>query len=693
MKSSVFINSVRMGLCLLIACQSAGLRGDGPADNRADQVRPVPPPGSELSEEVERELRDGAEQLQQQLQGMSHPNPSPEDLRKRAFCEVIPRSLLITLETGMFYSEKDVDDARALLKLGALRMSLLDKGASELQMLGMPNDVGEALDEPNLIAGGFRSRIDGSVQPYGLILPTGWQPGSKQPLRMDVWLHGRGEKVSEVAFLQQRIKQLGEYTSPNTVVLHPYGRYCNAFKFAGEIDVLEAIEHVKQFLPIDDGRIVIRGFSMGGAGCWQLAVHYPNLWAAANPGAGFSETTEFLRVFQQEVIKPTGFQQRLLHWYDCPDWTNNLRQVPTVAYSGEKDRQKQAADVMQAAFESRGMHLPHVIGPDTEHKIHADSKVQIEQFLSEALTTAKPRVPTTVDLTTYSLRYNRMAWLTIDGLAEHWSESRVQGVWNAEENRIELTTQGVTHLSLQFPSGEGAPTTPVGELQIDGQSIPVAGVWDAPQQSLRLSTGNPGGWSIDDSSDFEQVTAMRKRPGLQGPIDDAFMDKFSLVGPQSGREDATVDAWAAAEFQHAGNEWRRHLRGDVPIVDYESGEALGVQQNLVLFGRPSTNRVLASLLDKLPLQWDEEHLVVNGKTYSAKTHVPILIYPNPSTKQHYIVINSGVTYREYAYLNNARQVPMLPDWAVIDVSQGANSQTPGKIVDAGFFDEQWRFKE
>ncbi|MEZ6078387.1 MAG: hypothetical protein R3C56_22755 [Pirellulaceae bacterium] len=43
-------------------------------------------------------------------------------------------------------------------------------------------------------------------------------------------------------------------------------------------------------------------------------------------------------------------------------------------------------------------------------------------------------------------------------------------------------------------------------------------------------------------------------------------------------------------------------------------------------------------------------------------------------------------------MNNARQVPMLPDWAVIDVTDRATSELPGKIVDAGFFDEHWQFK-
>ncbi len=32
---------------------------------------------------------------------------------------------------------------------------------------------------------------------------------------------------------------------------------------------------------------------------------------------------------------------------------------------------------------------------------------------------------------------------------------------------------------------------------------------------------------------------------------------------------------------------------------------------------------------------------------------------------------------------------MLPDWAVIDVRQGADSQLPGVVSVAGFFDERW----
>jgi hypothetical protein len=696
-KSSPYCLGI-LALFSLFACLLS-VYADGPADNRPDQVRPVPPPGIELSPATQLQLREGAYKLRSRLAELSPPNPSPAQLIERGLCEVIPRAVLMTLDTDMFYSDKEVQGALELLDLGRQRLELLDAGASPLQLLLGSLEEIPALTEPRAVAGGFRSRIDDSVQPYGLILPRGWKADSPQPLRLDVWLHGRGEKVSEAAFLQQRLKQLGEYTPDNTVVLHPYGRYCNAFKFAGEIDVLEAVEHVKQLLPIDERRIVIRGFSMGGAGCWQLAVHYPNLWAAANPGAGFSETTQFLRVFQQEEIQPTDFQQRLLHWYDCPDWTNNLRHVPTIAYSGEKDRQKQAADVMEAAFAARGMSLPHIIGPNTEHKIHADSKLEIEKLLSEALVEGKPAIPLTVDLTTYSLRYHQLGWLSIEGLVEHWRESRVQGQWLEPESQIRLTTQGVTRLALQFPRLPDRPMRPIHEVQIDGQILNVTPHWPHPHDKLQLLREASGAWRVAASTETLEPTAVRKRPGLQGPIDDAFMDRFTFVGPGGGNDLTSADSWTHSEFERAAKEWKRHFRGDPPISDMPSGAPVDVRQNLVLFGRPSTNPMIAQVLPGLPIEWDEQWLKVNGQSYPAATHVPILIYPLPQpsasglSAEHYVVLNSGFTFREYAYLNNARQVPMLPDWAVVDISQGGTPQAPGKIVAAGFFDERWKFAE
>src|SRR5947207_3704892 len=143
---------------------------------------------------------------------------------------------------------------------------------------------------------------------------------------------------------------------------------------AGEIDLLEALAHLRKHYPIDENRVAVRGFSMGGAACWQFAVHYPGLWAAAAPGAGFSETADFLKVFQREKVQPTWYEQKLWHLYDCTDYAVNVFNCPTVAYSGEIDRQKQAADMMAKAMKAEGIELTHIIGPKTAHAYERGAK-------------------------------------------------------------------------------------------------------------------------------------------------------------------------------------------------------------------------------------------------------------------------------------------------------------------------------
>ena len=141
---------------------------------------------------------------------------------------------------------------------------------------------------------GYVSRIDRSVQPYVLAVPPNFNSADKATsYRFDFWCHGRGEDLMELKFIRGK----GE-SAPDHFVVNLYGRYCNANKFAGEIDLLEALEDVKKRYPVDENRLVDIGFSMGGAAAWQFAVHYTDLFAAASPGAGFSESR---RVFAHQA--------------------------------------------------------------------------------------------------------------------------------------------------------------------------------------------------------------------------------------------------------------------------------------------------------------------------------------------------------------------------------------------------------
>ena len=92
----------------------------------------------------------------------------------------------------------------------------------------------------------------------------------------------------------------------------------------------------------------------------------------------------------------------------------------------------------------------------------------------------------------------------------------------------------------------------------------------------------------------------------------------------------------------------------------------------------------------LPIQWDKEQLMIRGKQYDAASHAPVMIYPNPLYSEKYVVLNSGPTHREGHDRTNSLQNPKLPDWSIIDLSEPPSDQTPGTVVEAGFFDEFWK---
>jgi hypothetical protein len=145
---------------------------------------------------------------------------------------------------------------------------------------------------------------------------------------------------------------------------------------------------------------------------------------------------------------------------------------------------------------------------------------------------------------------------------------------------------------------------------------------------------------------------------------------------------------------HAVEHWRRQFRGEAPVkADTAVTDEDIASSNLVLWGDPKSNHVLARIAAKLPVRWDGQGVQVDAVRFASDHHVPVLIYPNPLNPARYVVLNSGFTFREYDYLNNARQTAKLPDWAVVDISVPPSSRRPGKIVVAGFFGERWELIE
>jgi hypothetical protein len=653
------------------------LLADGPKDNITTAVRPIPPLGIAVPEAERAALEAGLRSLRTAIDEAARAQekrPGIEDLLPDL--EVFHKAVDWALRYNEFFKPQEFKAATEFLAEGMQRARALREGKTPWTR------------QTGLVVRGYRSRIDGSVQPYGMVIPDN---GFDGPRRLDIWCHGRFEGVVELGFMQQRRTQIGHVQPQGALVLHPFGRYSCANKFAGEVDTFEALEHARKFYPIDTDRIMMRGFSMGGAAAWQFATHYAGLWCGANPGAGFAETPEFLSVFQaEEVNQAPWYEKKLWRWYNATDYALNLFHCPTVAYSGELDKQKQAADIMEKALASEQMDLVHLIGPQTAHKIHPDTLLEIEHRLENIAALGRERCPPELHFATWTLRYHEMKWLRIDEMEEHWERTRIHARIVGPKH-VQIKTNGVTAFTIDMPAGH-CTLSPLerAELQVDGQEFAVSRPKSDRSWRVHLRQTD-GKWS--EALKPHPTEGLVKRHGLQGPIDDAFMSRFLMVQPTGEPLHAATAAWVKAESDRAMFEWRRQFRGEaLSKTDTEVTEDDIANSNLILWGDPSSNSVLAKITAKLPIQWKKTELVMNGKSYPSAAALPVLIYPNPLNPSRYIVINSSFTYREYDYLNNARQTPKLPDWAVIDALKGRDTRRPGTVLDAGFFNEAWQWK-
>ena len=650
---------MRSTLALLaLACTALAFGQTPAAPQSSPPPKRIPGPNITLTDADRDELTAGATALRRDLDALGQELSG--DAKLSALLpdvEVFHKAVDWALRYDEFMAPKEIAFARHLLDEGRARVAQLRAKQTPW------------LDATGLIVRGYRSKLDGSIQPYGLYVPESLKGAARQ-IPLLVWLLGRGEKRTELAFLAEREGSPPQLTPKDTLALIPYGRFCNATKFAGEVDVFEALAAVRAQYRIDAKRIAVAGFSMGGGSVWHLATHYSGLWCAASPGAGFAETPIFTKADAPNKEQRPLWEQLLWRQYEGTGISGNLFNLPTLAYAGEIDGQKEASDLMEAAMQRQGLKLERFIGPQTGHKYHDETKAALTKRLEALIANGRDPDPREIWLQTYTLRYPDGPFVRIEGMGKHWELAEVKASLH-DNNLIAVQTKNVEAIS--FP---GLTATTV---VLDGQELDAAGA--------ELGFARDG----DKWQRATKSAALRKRPGLTGPVDDAFMDAFLFVRPSGKPLNPELGAWVESELTYARNLWRDVYRGDVRVkADRTVSEADIASHNLILWGDPSSNSVLAKIVARLPVQWDAKALVFRGKTYSAANHAPILVFPNPLNPARYVVLNSGIDFRSDGYGNNALQTPKLPDWAIVDLRTPPGPRWPGKIVDAGFFNEQWK---
>jgi hypothetical protein len=334
----------------------------------------------------------------------------------------------------------------------------------------------------------YYSSIDGSIQPYAITLPEGYDPA--KPARLYVWLHGRQNNTTESEFIfSQQTFRPGNVpvADQGQIQVDLFGRINGAgWHWAGEADVFEGIAAVKKRFPIDEKRILLRGFSQGGEGAWHIALHHPDRFAAAEIGAGtWSRRAQLpgLEPYQYAVLKI---------WENMEEWALNAFNLPLAGHDGDADTQissipgpppgtpsrgqlesslRTRAQLEKEGFPAEGepdfLHMKgtpdiFLISQQTGHGTSPLVRQRLDAFLKEWGDKGQSS-PDHIRFLTYTTRYNRDYWVTVDALERQYERADVDA---RRGDTYDLQTHNVARLTLT----EAASAR---EIKIDGQSLKV----------------------------------------------------------------------------------------------------------------------------------------------------------------------------------------------------------------------------
>jgi pimeloyl-ACP methyl ester carboxylesterase len=672
-------------LCLLLLIVSAAVlavqaqapatppargRGRGQAQDQAPQPR-VFPPTAEQKTQIDAKLAD----LTTRINGLVAKKTDPALLADVQIYQKAAEYILRFPEEffGANYAAETIQG----LDTGLTRAKELEAGTSSWTK------------KTGHVVRGYVSRVDGSVQPYGLTIPATYD-GSK-PMRLDVWLHGTQQQLNEVRFIAQQSAdhETSQILAPDYIMVEPLGRMNHSYRYSGETDVFEAIESVQQRYKIDPKRILVRGHSMGGQ-AFHLGLQHPGFFGAIEASAGYVDTHEYAAArLPKEGLPP--YQETTLHYYDSQDYALNAYDIPTVGYGGENDAQLRASVKIREALVKEGFHitqetpyrwttkdLPAVlflVGPMTGHAWHKDSKIESEAFLRKALEHAETP-QNHLRCVTYTTRWDKCDWLTFEALDQTYQRADAEAVKSEDGKQYTVTTKGVARIKFDVPAAN---------FVIDGQTIKAGAnpTFEKTAGKWAVATGRP--------------TGLRKIHALQGPIDDAFHEGFLAVRGTGQPWNGAVQQYADKRFAAFKGDFAKWMRGDIRVKDDKDVTASDIANyNLILFGDPGSNTLIAKVIGKLPMQWTRSEITLGAQKFPAADNALVTIYPNPLNPQKYVVINSGPTYNADRNLAGSESMffPRVGDYAVVstDLAAMAGLAPIGNVKTSGFFDEQWKLK-
>lgn len=535
---------------------------------------------------------------------------------------------------------------------------------------------------------GFPSPLSETRQGYSLYVPRSYDPSRPTPLL--VMLHGGSS--NHALFLAVVFGNDVEWATYHThwwdlyrpqwesdfLVLAPDGMGQVMWRWMGERDVLDAIEDVKRHYNVDADRVTLNGLSNGGVGAYSIGSRHAWRFSSVLPMAGAPSWMQYHRGATRPV------ERTLMEQWSSMAMPDNFRNTKLSFFHGMQDR-----GPMSPAFPRElsklltGRGIEHTFrefdtGHDVLYWVHRRGKIYGEL----AKVRRNPR-PAEVWVETRDYRAARQHWAEIARMPEYPALARLHAKVEGGR-RVAVETENADRVVLHVAD---VPLTEPGRgaVVIDGDEVPL----DAGAARSVALVRRGGRWRLDDG---RPEPALRKVPGLSGPLPDVLMDRALYV--YGTKQPDEVDALRrSAEVASRGWPlWSHAYHAPVLPEDRVTAEMMR-RHHVVLFGTVASSALLAAAAPHLPIRIEADAIVLRDRRLTGREVGVRMITPNPLAENlRYLVVQAGLTT---AGVQAGNRLPdFVPDYVVYD---GRELRERPRLVfgrtgpiEQGFFDAQWR---
>lgn len=554
----------------------------------------------------------------------------------------------------------------------------------------------------------FISGIDGSVQYYSVVPAT--KVSETAPPGVVLSLHGASVEATN---------QAGAYAQKDWChIVCPTNRRPFGFDWEdwGRTDALEVLsDATSELYPVDRKRTYLTGHSMGGHGTWQLGAHFPDLFAAIAPSAGWSSFGSYGGGPPNVYEKGTAPQQMLRRASSASDTlalARNYAMEGVYILHGDADdnvpvTQARAMKKMLAEFHTDFAYYEQ---PGAGHwwgnecvdwppifeffKRHALTDEYVRRSPIEArrkrieFVTASPSVSSSCD------------WVSIIQQVRRMAPSKIDISCDIAKKRYTAKTENIETFVIEYDALLDVKDTFSVEVDgtvLDGISFPRASKAHEGTVSIYREDGAwkwGGGYGRSSSV----------HPGRGGMFKRAFGNTVVLVYSTAGTPEENAWSLAKAKFDaetfwYRGNgsiaimadtDYPAYAAHELDVPDRQESYPGCHHSNVVIYGNADTNAAWKVLLADSPVQVHRDRIIMSDRVTTGDNLAALFIRPmaNDECASVGVITGTGLpgcrlTDRLPIFVSGVG----IPDWVVLSTDMLTNVDQG--LLGAGFFGNDW----